>query len=394
MNICIINAFFPPHVSGTAREAFLLSRGLSRRGHKVIVVTSRIKGAPWVEKYDGVVVYRLQSVKYPKLDIFHRADLYYNLLPGNFRAMMDIAKRHEIDVIQAYGQFFDLTFMAVAASKMLKVPVALTIGTRMEHPRSSYDSFFLFADKTLVKHLVARRVDRVIALDKLMRDYIIRRYNISEQSIRFIPAAVDVERFERCDGQPIRRQYNIEDDSPIILSLGTISNLRKPVSLIKAMPSVLREFPNSKLLFVGCLYSYEAIHLARKLGLGDSIIFCGEVDYAMIPSYIGACDVEGHDLDSGLGLGLASLEAMSAGKPVLSSVDEDNFMGLKLSNWKNIVLVPPGNVRAISQAIVRLLSDRKLREEIGRNAMSFVKEHFSLDVVCQKYEALYDEMLK
>jgi len=394
MNICIVNAFFPPHVSGTARGAFLLSKGLSRRGHGIVVITSRVNGTPQVEKYDSVTVYRFRSVKYPKLDILHKADLYYNLLPGNFGSLTHILRKHRIDVVLTYGQFFDLTFMASAACKMLKIPVILTIGTRMEHTQSLYNSFFLFADKTLVKYLVARGADIVIALDKLMRDYMIRRYNVDERSIRDIPLAVDVERFEECDALTIRRRYDLDKEDHVILSLGTISNLRNPVSLVKSMPSVLKEFPDSKLLFAGSIYNYEAVRLVERLRLKDSVIFCGQVDYSMIPSYIGACDVEGHDLESGLGIGLASLEAMAAGKPVLSSAAEDNFVNLKLSNWKNIVLVQPGNAEAVAQAVNKLFSDRRLMKEIGENARRFVKEHFSLDVICQKYETLCHEVLK
>lgn len=394
MNICIVNSFFPPHVSGTARGAFLLSRGLSSREHKVIVITSRIKGSPPVEKHDDMIVYRLPSLKYPKLDILHGADLYYSLLPGQFERIVDILKRHRIDVIQTYGQFFDLTFMAIAASKMLKIPSVLTIGTRMEHAQSLYNSLFYFADKTLVKYFAARRADRVIALDKLMRDYIVERYGIDHQRIAFIPVAVDAERFEKCDGEPIRSRYNLTTDDPVILSLGTISNLRNPSSLVRSMPHVLKEFPSAKLLFVGSVYNNEVLRLVEALKLKKAVVFCGKVDYTVIPSYVGACDVEGHDLESGLGIGLASLEAMASGKPVLSSADEDNFLDLKLRNWKDIALVQPGSAEDISQTVIKLLSDRKLREEIGENGRRFVRDNFSLDLICRKYETLYDELLR
>ena len=71
--------------------------------------------------------------------------------------------------------------MVIVASKILKIPIVLTIGTRMEHSQSLYNSLFLFVDMTFVKHLVARRADRVISLDILMREYIIERYGIDER---------------------------------------------------------------------------------------------------------------------------------------------------------------------------------------------------------------------
>jgi len=270
----------------------------------------------------------------------------------------------------------------------------LTIGTRMEHTVRLYDVLFRFIDETLIRHLVARRVDRIVAMDKLMRDYMIRRYGAMEPVISFIPAGVDVERFAEPKGEFVRKMYGIRNTDPVVLSVGTTSNLRGARSLIQAMPRVLKQFPSAKLLIVGSMYSSEPVQLANKLGLEGSVVFTGRVDYDMIPSYLAACDVEGHDLDSGLGIGLASLEAMAAGKAVLSSAREDNFMDLKLSNWNNIVLVRPGNTGDVSDVLLRLFSDRGLGEGIGKNAQSFVRDHFSLDSVCRKYEALYNEVAK
>ncbi|MGA8856279.1 MAG: glycosyltransferase family 4 protein, partial [Candidatus Bathyarchaeia archaeon] len=240
----------------------------------------------------------------------------------------------------------------------------------------------------------ARRVDRIIAMDKLMRDYIKDRYNLSSSVVRFIPAGVDVERFQRVSGNRVRSLYGLSLRDPIILSLGTVSSLRTANGLLKALPRVLRQFASVRLLFVGALYDKGPLELVKKLRLDNSVIFCGRIDYQMIPSYVGASDVEGHDLDTGLGIGLASLEAMAAGRAVLSSAGEDNFMELRLKNWESIALVEPGNVRGISNALVKLLSDRKLRERIGRNAKAYVRNNFSLEVVCQKYESVYRDLIK
>jgi glycosyltransferase involved in cell wall biosynthesis len=74
--------------------------------------------------------------------------------------------------------------------------------------------------------------------------------------------------------------------------------------------------------------------------------------------------------------------------------NEDNFMDLGLSNWRDIMLVRPRNVEDISEALVRLLSDQKLGEDISKIARSFVRTHFALDAACGKHEALYIEMLE
>ena len=394
MNICVVNTLFPPHVSGTARAAFLLARELSKAGHNLTIITSRIGGAPSGEKVGGMTVYRLSSVRYPKLEMLHNADLNNNLVPGNLSQIARILIREKVQVVQAFGQFFDLTFLCVVVAKLMRLPVVLTIGTRMEHTQILYDSFFRFVDKTLIRQLVARRVDRLIAMDKMMHDYMLDRYNASERTIEFVPIGVDLDRFQNVSGEVVRRQIGLADEDPLILSLGTISNLRTANGLLNALPMVLQELPNVKLLVVGPLYDASPLECARKLGLEKSVIFSGRIDYGMIPSYIGACDVEGHDLDTGLGIGLASLEAMAAGKPILSSAKEDNFMDIRLKNWENIVLVRPGNPQDIANALVKLLTDKKLSEQIGRNAQTYIRNNFSLETACRKYESVYEELIR
>ncbi len=393
MNICVVNTFFPPHVSGTARASFLLARKLSEAGHNMTVIASSIDGSPRVERTEGMTIYRLRSLKYPKLEVLHNADLYYSLLPPNLAGILRILRKHNVEVVHVWGQFFDLTFMCMFAAKILRLPVVLTIGTRMEHPRLLYNSLFRVFDRTTVKFLVGRRADRVIAMDKLMKDYILDRYDTKENAIRFIPAGVDLKRFRTASGEQVRREYGLGKGIPVILSLGTMSNLRSANGLLTALPNVLKRFRNAKLLIVGSLYDKKPIELIRKLELGRAVIFCGRVDYDRVPSFLSASQMEGHDLDTGLGIGLASLEAMAAGKPVLTSAREDNFIDLKLRNWGNIVLVKPGDAESISDAVLRLLSDRKLRERIGRNAKKFVNEHFSLDAVYREYQAVYEELL-
>jgi glycosyltransferase involved in cell wall biosynthesis len=393
MNICIVNALFPPHVSGSARLSFMLGRQLSLRGHRVVVITSQIEGASPLEKCDGMIVYRLRSFKYPKLQIFHKADLYFTLLPQNLPAVVSILRRHRVEVVHIFGQFFDLTLIAVSVSKILRIPCVLSICTRMMHTLSLYNTLLYLGDRILVKHLVARRVRRIVALDEPMRDYIFRRYSVGGRFVRFIPTAVDAERFEKADGSLIRKTYRMGQNDPVIVSVGAISNLRNPASLIRAFSRVIKRFPNSKLLLVGPLYSTEARRLVNVLRLGRSVIFCGKVDYGLVPSYLAACDVEAHDLETSMGFGLASLEAMAAGKPVLSPARKDNFICAELQDGNNMVRVRPGDPEDISNALVRLISDKKLRETIGRNARRFVRTHFSPNVICQRSELLYGEVV-
>ena len=84
--------------------AFTLGRQLSLSGHKVVVITSQISGAPPLERRDGMIVHRLRSLKYPKLEILHKADLYFTLLPQNLPAIVSILIRHKVEAVHIFGQ--------------------------------------------------------------------------------------------------------------------------------------------------------------------------------------------------------------------------------------------------------------------------------------------------
>ena len=61
-----------------------------------------------------------------------------------------------------------------------------------------------------------------------------------------------------------------------MLSVGTISNLRNPLSLIKAIPDVIRDFPEAKFVFIGDVYTEAPVNLTAKLDLENNIKFLGE----------------------------------------------------------------------------------------------------------------------
>ena len=370
----------------------MLSKELSKRGHKVVVITVRIGNTKEKEILDGVTVYRLPCIKYPKLKIAHNADLYFAFTPMNLFKIIKIIREHDIEIVHTSGQFFDLTVSAIIAAKRYKIPVVLTIGTRIEHTSPIYNFILSSIDKTLIRLMINKGVDNVIAADKKMYYYIVNRYKLSAAHISIIPYFVNTQKFQNCNGEIVRQELGLSNDF-VVLSIGHIHNLRNPIHIIKSIPDVFKEFPSTKFLFVGELFINEPLELVRKLNLTDSVIFCGEVEYAKIPDYIGAADIEAHGLTLGLGLGVAALEAMAAGKPIIAAVQEDNFIHPILKNWGNVVLVPPADTKAISNAIIRLLSDGRLREEIGNNAKKLVANHFGLDAQCTKHELLYQKLL-
>jgi 1,2-diacylglycerol 3-alpha-glucosyltransferase len=179
---------------------------------------------------------------------------------------------------------------------------------------------------------------------------------------------------------------------PLVLSLGHVIPVRDRLGLIEALPTLLEKRPDAVVVVVGHVYDHRFLRRAEELGVRDSIILTGSVQKADVPGYLAAADVEIHDLQ-GHGLGKASLEALAAGVPVVAVVRPDNFPGVNLRSWENIVLVRPDDPRMLAEAAVRLLDDPELASRVGAGQRRLVRDHFTLDVVTDAHVALYERAI-
>jgi len=91
-------------------------------------------------------------------------------------------------------------------------------------------------------------------------------------------------------------------------------------------------------------------------------------------------------------LGVAVLEAMAAGKPIVSS----RVGGIPelIRHQQNGLLVPAGSAESLADAIALLLSQESLAERMGRRAWQKVREEFTLEQMGKKNESFYYELLQ
>jgi glycosyltransferase involved in cell wall biosynthesis len=229
-------------------------------------------------------------------------------------------------------------------------------------------------------------------MDRLMDRYIRRRYGIPDARLVAIPVGVDPARFAGADGRVVRETLGLVG-RPLVLSVGHVIGLRDRIALVEALPRLLEKQPDAVVVVVGTVYDDRFLRRAEELGVRDHIVLTGPVPQEEIPSYVAAADVEAHDLQ-GHGLGTASLEVMVAGVPVVSVVRADNFPGVELRSWENVVLVPPDDPGELAAALGRLLDDRELAAEVGAGQRRLVESHFTLDVVTDRHAELYEQLAR
>lgn len=109
-----------------------------------------------------------------------------------------------------------------------------------------------------------------------------------------ITNGVDTDIFKPMDGGPARIELGINPDDFVIGFSGSVERWYAIDDMIRALPSLIQEYPNTKLLIVGGSlftdYQQELKHLADRIGVSDHIIFTGTKPYHELPRYIACMD--------------------------------------------------------------------------------------------------------
>ena len=136
--------------------------------------------------------------------------------------------------------------------------------------------------------------------------------------LRFIPATLRVDEFSVGDGQAIRERFGL-GDAPVILSFGHVIPIRSRVPLIRALPYIVKEFPDVKVLIVGEVYYDEFHQVAVSWECSNTSSRRAGCYMPTCNDYLAAATVASHDLDGHM-LGISTLESMAAGVPIYARV--------------------------------------------------------------------------
>ncbi|MCX4473420.1 GDP-mannose-dependent alpha-(1-6)-phosphatidylinositol monomannoside mannosyltransferase [Micromonospora sp. MW-13] len=392
MRIAVVNNFFPPRPGGSSHLAAALAERYAAAGHEVLVLTAAYRDTPAEEVRDGYRVVRLPAMPMPKLGLSIDFDMAFALArPGNLRRVSRLLAEFKPDVIHQHGQFFDLSWISGWYARRHRVPVLLSIHTRLESPDPKYAALFRMLDRFMVKPIIRRFRPRYVIMDELAARYCAERYGATTADFDYIPVAVEPSRFDSRPETDVRARHGV-GDVPLIVSLGHVIPLRDRLALVEALPTVLAKHPDTKVMIIGRVYFDAFARRAAQLGVSDAIITTGAVPSADVPAYFAAADVVAHDLQGG-GFGTASLEAMAAGRATIGTVTETNFPAVHLRNWENFVLVRPNDPADLADAVIRLFDEPEEREWIAKRQRDLVYSHFTLDVVTRKHLDVFERMV-
>jgi glycosyltransferase involved in cell wall biosynthesis len=392
LKIVLFSNLFPPIPSGSSTFTWELSRRLSACNHRVTVITARVEGAPDREVKDDVHIYRLPSIRLPQLALAHNFRyMTYTYTPGNIRFLKRLFRDEQFEVIHQQNHVFDTILSSSHFARTFRLPLVLTVHTPVQHPNPLFDKV-LFALDAVSRKVIFDQSDSIVSPDPVSKRYVETRHRVKASPI--IPYGIDVLAPNPADIVEVRQRWGL-DGKLVLLSLGHVNGMRNRMDLIQAMPAVVQRFPNVRLLIVGEVGIQEPVKAVKCLGLENYVIFTGSISHEQIPAYFALSSLEAHTFSGSYpGPGIASLEAMAAGLPVMTGEIAPEYDYNHLRNWENVVFVPVDQPEAMAQSIIRLLSDEVTRRHIGESARQMIAKMYSWDVVCNAYVNLYRQLIE
>ncbi len=188
------------------------------------------------------------------------------------------------------------------------------------------------------------------------------------------------------DRAKIRDRFGFGDDEFVLLWLGIYMPHRRLEDAIRAVSLMPSQDARVRLLLAGSDRSFPEYldslrALVEDLKLQDKVTFAGKVEDSEIRDFYSACDAFLFPNDQQT-WGLAVLEAMACGAPVL--VSRGAGVHEALTDGQNAILFPPRDPKILTEKIEYLASQRDLRCELSREGASFAREEYSWEKYAQK----------
>lgn len=293
------------------------------------------------------------------------------------------------DIIHSHYTFY-LTFLSGIVCKLVNKPMVVTL-----HGLGTLDSSVnKYFRRKIFRYFSFKFASAVIATSAEMAD-VARRF-ISEEKIFIIPNGVDTSYFKSKDIK--------KDGKIVVLSMRRLNPKNGVQYLVEAIPFVVKEIKNIEFLISGKerLETYLKDRV-KELKVEKYVKFIGDIPNEETINYYELADIITFP-SSAESTSIACLEAMSMERCIVASALEvfkmmlgDNERGrlVKLferesSDYDAPLNLPEERIKMLSDAIISLANNKKLREQLGQKAREYVINSYDWNkVIIKEIENIY-----
>ena len=313
MKIGLFTDCYLPQTNGVVTSVLMLEEELKHLGHDVTIITVDVPG--YIDENSNII--RIKSIP------FHKWKEFRVGLPISTQKLTQI-KSMDFDLIHTHTEF-SIGLLGRHLAKTLNIPTVHTYHTmyedythyvnRLKYGHNVIKKFIKTGSKFYVKSY-----DGIIAPSAKTRNALIN-YGV-QNDIFIMPTGIDLEQFIHIsDHSPelvqLRKQYGLTSTTPVLLSVGRLSEEKSHDMIIRQLPKLIKEYPNLQLMFVGDgPYRSKLEKLCHQLNVQNNVIFTGNILFEQVHLYYNLATVF-ISCSKTETQGLTIIEAMACNIPVI-----------------------------------------------------------------------------
>ncbi len=405
MKIGLLSYRSHPYSGGQGIYVKHLSKALSRLGNDVSVIS----GPPYPDLDDAV-----QLIKIPSLDLFASEDrlrefkLKYLLNPldfyewitvmtGGFPEPYTFGKR-VLKYLESSSPDFDVLLDNQSlCSSLLQIQKLYPLAVTIHHPITKDHKLEMDNAKNWKEKLssirwhnflpmqkrVAPNLNQIICVSGSSKQDIVKEFQVEQNKIAIILNGIDVEKF-------VPNEKGVNEGYRLITTASADIPLKGLKYLIKALPGIVENFPDTSLDVIGKSPTDSKIRqLIEELGLEEKIQFHSGISAEEIVNLYHVSTVAViPSLYEGFGFGAG--EAMSCGVPLIST----HSGGLRDVVEDCALKIQPESVRDIQEAVIQLFQNPTQRRELSEKGRKRIEEHFDWKIAAQSYLEVFNKVIK
>ena len=365
-----------PTYGGSGAVATNLGLELAERGHEVHFI-SYDQPFRLAHFHERIFFHEVEMEDYP---LFKHPP--YSLALAV--ALHDAVRKHELDLVHVHYAIPHAT-SAWIACEMLKGERDLKIVTTLHG--TDITLVGLHPSFQAITQFSILRSHGLTAVSDFLKRETVRDFSVPESRIEVVPNFVDT-RIYRPGLEPCHRATLAPDGEKIVMHISNFRPVKRVEDVVEIFARVLGEIP-SRLVLVGDGPDLPRARVkVEELGIRDRVVFLGE--YTPVQELLSCSDLFLLPSRSE-SFGLAALEAMACGSPVVAS----RVGGLPevIMDGETGYLCEAGDIDEMAAASIKILSDDKHRKELSDAGRAFAVKHFSSECIVPRYEEYYRRIL-